>query len=776
MIRNYILIAFRNLVSYKLHTFINLIGLTIGLACFIIIFLWIIDEFSFDQSLKNKDRIYQLTITHPSDIKDSNVPFILPILLANEYSEIAHYTRIVRLSNIMTCSFQTHDEEGMQKSFVEQNVSLVDTAFFSIFSYPLIFGNRNSALSNNSSVVLSKDIATKYFGHENPIGKVLTLNNNENYTVTAVFEQTAKSHLKFDFIIPIPSGHYNDWNWSDPSYLLINENSSIPGFRSKIAGYFNEHQPYKLKGNFVLDILPITSSYLGFGRLKYIYIISIVGLLILFIAAINYVNLSTANFTKRSKEMMVRKVAGANRPQLMFQLLSESIILSLIALLLALILVELILPEFNIFFNRSLQVGYSGSASVILHFFLITAFFGFLAGIYPAVFLSTKQLFNKFKSVARISKFRNFAIIGQFVISIILITCSIFVIKQLNYIQKSPLGFDPSYIIKIPLNRELGIKFESFSNELLENQHIFNITCGQSVPFNEDYKTNGIYWQGKDPDMSPLFRYSITTSDYIETFGMTMSKGRSFLKNSPSDRSKFIVNEEAVKYMGLENPIGENIKMWDEPGEIIGVVKDFHHVSLHKKILPHIISINPKHYGALKHIFIKISSSDVQQSIDHIQATTKKFIPDSAFEFKFIDEEINTLYYSEQKLSRVIIFFTLIALLISALGVFGMTAFLVEQRTKEIGIRKINGATVSNIIFLFDKKILRWVFIASIIAGPIAYIISYIWLTNFAYKTHLSLWIIFLAGGIATIIALLTSGYETVKAALKNPVNSLRYE
>jgi putative ABC transport system permease protein len=228
--------------------------------------------------------------------------------------------------------------------------------------------------------------------------------------------------------------------------------------------------------------------------------------------------------------------------------------------------------------------------------------------------------------------------------------------------------------------------------------------------------------------------------------------------------------------MGLENPIGENIKMWDEPGEIIGVVKDFHHVSLHKKILPHIISINPKHYGALKYIFIKISSSEVQQSIDHIQATTKKFIPDYAFEFKFIDEEINTLYYSEQKLSRVIIFFTLIALLISTLGVFGMTAFLVEQRTKEIGIRKINGATVSNIIFLFDKKILSWVVIASIIAGPIAYIISYIWLINFAYKTPLSLWIIFLAGGIATVIALLTSGYETVKAALKNPVNSLRYE
>lgn len=774
MFRNYLLIAFRNLVRYKLHTFINLLGLTFGFACFLIIYLWIQDEFSYDESLKNKERIHQLTIKHPTDILDPNVPFILPGLLADEYSEIDHFTRIVSLSNKMTCSFQYNDEGN--KSFLERNVSLVDHDFFSVFSLPLLFGDEKTVLASKSSVVINQQIAEKYFGDENPIGKVLTLNSNEDFTVTGVFAQQGKSHLQFDILMPIPPNQFNDWNWSDPSYVLTGENVALSVFKSKIANYFNEHQPYKLKGDFVLGILPITQSYLSFGRMKYIYIFTIVALFILFIAGINYVNLSTANFTKRAKEMMVRKTAGANRSQLISQLLGESIILSLIALFLALLLVELILPEFNQFFNRSLHIAYSGSVGTIVYFILIASLFGVLAGAYPSIFLSTKQLFNRFKSMAHISRFRNYAIIGQFVISILLITCSIMVIKQLNYLQRAPLGFDPTYLIEIPINHELATRFEPFSAEVLRNQNISNITCGQSMPFNENYKTGGIDWPGKNPDLAPLFRYSITSSDFVETFGMTLVEGRSFLKAYPSDQSNFMLNEEAVKYMGLENPIGQKISLWDDSGEIIGIVKDFHHSSLHEKILPQIITINPKHNRALKHIFIKISAKDVQQSLDHIQVITQKFAPEVPFEFRFIDEEINKLYSSEQKLSKVIMFFTLIALFISALGVFGMTAFLVEQKSKEIGIRKINGASAAHIVLLFDRKILRWIGMATVIAGPIAYGISFIWLANFAYKTSLSWWVILLAGAIATIIALLTTGYETLRAALTNPVKSLRYE
>jgi ABC-type antimicrobial peptide transport system permease subunit len=367
-------------------------------------------------------------------------------------------------------------------------------------------------------------------------------------------------------------------------------------------------------------------------------------------------------------------------------------------------------------------------------------------------------------------------VISQFVISILLITCSVFILKQLQYIQKIPLGLDPSYIIKVPLNRELGMKFTSYKEELLKNHRIFSLSCGQAVPFNEDYKTGGIHWPGKDPDSSPLFRYSISTNGLIETFGMKISSGRDFLEDYSSDITNYVVNEEAVRYMGLEDPIGEKITFWDIPGEIIGVVEDFHHVSLHREILPQIISINPRHYAALRYVFIKISSDNIHETIDFIQSQTQSMFPDYAFEFSFIDEEIDDLYRSDQRLADVIMYFTIITLIICALGVYGITAFLGEQRAKEIGIRKVYGATNLSIISLFNLKIIRWVVISTLIALPISYVISLFWLNNFAYKTPLSWWVIFLSGFIAIIIGLITSSYETIKAALKDPVRSIRYE
>ena len=776
MLRNYITIAIRNLLGNKLHTFINIIGLTIGFACFLTISLWIVDEFSYDKSLQNKDRIFQLTITHPTGIKDSNVPYILPVLLAEDYSEIQNFTRIVRLGNRMTCSFQIENADGKHQTFIEDKVMLVDTSFFSIFSFPLIEGDKMSALKHPNSIVLNDEIAERFFGSENPVGKGLTFNDNGSYIVTGVFEQTGKSHIEFDIIMPLPLNQYDNWNWADPAYVITHEDANLDEFRNKIADYFNLHQPYNLEGNFISDILPISKSYLNFGRMKYIYIFSTVALLTLVIGGINYVNLSYASFSKRTKEMMVRKTAGAHRAQLVFQIVSESVILSLLALMFSIILIELTLPSFNTFFNRSLQLDLPSSKMLIFYILPVTIIFGFLTGIFPALFTSGKNLFNKHRSNLKISRIRSYAVISQFVISILLITCSIFILKQLQYIQKSPLGFDPSYIIKVPLSRELGSKFESYKEELLKNHRILNISCGQAVPFNEDYKTNGISWRGKDPEYAPLFRYSITTNGFIETFGMNISEGRNFYEDYSSDNTNYIINEEAVKYMGLENPIGEKISFWDDPGEIIGIVKDFHHVSLHRKILPHIISINPKHFNALKYVFIKISSNEINATLKYIQSITSDILPDLSFEFSFIDQEIEDLYQSEQRFADVIMYFTIITLIICALGVFGITAFLGEQRSKEIGIRKVYGATNFSIVSLFNIKIIRWVTISSMIAFPISYGISLIWLNNFAYKTTLSWWVIVLSGFIAVFIGLSTSSYETIKAALKNPVKSLRYE
>lgn len=776
MLRNYIIIAIRNILRNKVHTFINLMGLSLGFSCFLIISLWIEDELSYDKSLPNRDRIFQLTITHPTDIKDSNVPYILPIILSADYSEIQNYSRIIRMDNKMTCSFQWENPDGNREKVIVQNVMLVDTSFLSIFAFPVIRGNPHTALHHPHAILLNKSIAEKFFGSLDPLGKTIYLNDKDSYVVSGVFEQSGKSHLDLNILIPIPENQYNDWNWADPAYVILHEDVNTPDFRKKIADFFNIHQPYKFKGNFILDILPISKSYLSFGRMKYLYIFSSVALITLIIGGINYINLTYASFTKREKEMMVRKTNGAFKSQMILQIVFESVMLCLISLIISIILVELMLPAFNGFFNRSLQLDLSSFKLIMFYVIPITTLFGIMTGIFPALFFSGGNLFNKYKSALKISKFRNYAVVIQFFISILFITGSIMILKQLNYIKQSPLGFDPSYIIKMPLSSGMGLAYESYRDELLKNPRILNITCGQAVPFNEDYKTSGISWPGKDPDFSALFRYSITTQGFIETFGMEISEGRNFYENYPADISNYLINEEAVKYMNLQDPIGQKITFWDSPGEIIGVVKDFHHVSLHRKILPQIITINPKHYRSLKYLFIKISSRDINQTIKFIQTNSEKILNNPSFEFSFIDKEINDLYHAENRFANAIMFFTIIALCICGLGVYGITAFLSEQRSKEIGIRKVYGASNASIISLFNIKILKWVFIAALIALPVSYIISMKWLNNFAYKTSLSWWVIFLSGGIAILIGLITSSYESITAAQRSPVKSLRYE
>jgi putative ABC transport system permease protein len=774
MLRNYLLSAFRNLTGNKLQTTINFVGLTTGLICFITIFLWMKDEFSFDKSFENKDRLYQLTITHPSGIKDSNVPFILPIMMAEEFPEISDFTRIIRLSHYQNCNFES-ETDGRYKNFLEQNVYLVDSGFFSVFTLPILSGNLEKSLSNNSSVYISQEIALKYFGKEDPIGKLLTLNKTDGFTVKAVFEAPEKSHLNFSILLPA-SDDYNNWNWSDPSYILLKEKVSEEAFSNKIADFFNEHHPYDLKGNFILGVLPISESYLGFGRMMFIYISSVIGFLILFIAGINYVNLSLANFTKRTKEMMVRNIVGASRFQLISHIIFESLIVCTISLLLAFVCVELLLPYFNKVFGRALEIEYNESMWMIGIIILLTVFYAFLVGIYPAIFLSNKRLFNKFQSIFQISKLRIYAVIFQFSISILLIICSVVVIKQLEFIRKKPLGIQTENIIKLPINRDLIQRYEPYTAALKNNENVLDVAYGQSLPFNEDYKSSNLEWPGKLPDDNPLFRYSITTSAYAEIFGMKILDGRYFNEGSTADFNNFIINETAAKQMGLKNPVGEKIKFHGHEGQIIGVVEDFHHVSLHREILPHIITISPQNYRALRHVFIKVKASNLPGTIEEIERVTENFSPDVPFQYGFVDKEIEILYSKEESLAQIITLFACLALFISSIGILGMTAFIIEHRTKEISIRKINGASIMDIIYLLNKKILKWVIIATISSGPIAYLISFFWLNNFAYKTSLSWWIFIISGGVTTLIALLSSCYETLIAAIKNPVETLRYE
>ena len=776
MLKNYLKIAFRGLLRRKLHTSINLIGLTIGFICFITISAWIRDELSFDKSLINRDRIYQVIIHHPSGIEDPNVPYILPVLMANELPEISLYTRIERISNVLNCNFKYKNKDNTILSFNENNVCKVDTSFFSIFTYPFIYGDRETALAESNSIVLRREQAIKYFGKTNPVGQVLTFNNDQSFIVSGVFEHPEKSHLRTDFIIPIQTAAMNNWNWRDPSYLLLGENTNFSAFRDKIKNFFNVRQPYNFSDSYEVDILPISKSHLNFGRMRYIFIMTVIAVFIVFIAVINYINLTQANLSSRTAEMGIRKVAGANRSQLMLQLILESLILSLLSMFLAIMLVEMMLPFVNRLLVRDLRIGYMDNPFIILFLIAISLMTGYLAGLYPSYHITSFSPAQSLRSKSFLSRIRIVTLNGQYVISIILMIATFTIYKQLAFINNSSTGINTDQVIELPFNEEIGAKFMVFREELSKNKHILNVTAGQAIPFNEDYKTNSIDWPGKDSEKPPLWRYSITLNDYVETFDIEVLAGRSFSKNFISDISYFMINEEAVKELGLEDPIGQKITFLDQEGEIIGVFKNFHHVSFHKKIMPHIFTIHPRHFRNLRHTFIKISPENTSETIDFIRTKTLELAPSYPFEYHFVDESIDSLYLSEQKLAKVISFFTLVALLISGLGIFGMTSFTAEKKIKEISIRKINGASIFDILIMLNKKIVKWILIAAAIAGPVGFLISFLWLQNFAYKTDLSWWLLPMAMLFSLIISLFMSSFETVKAARQNPAHNLRYE
>jgi len=611
MIQNYFKIAFRNIIRNKVFALINILGLAVGMTCFILITLWIQDELSYDRFHANKDNLYLLTIIHPDDVMDPNVPYALAPRLADEFPEFVHHTRIYRLGNLRTCMFKYESGNGMPVMFYEDSVNLVDPSFFSMFSFPFVNGDPESALQNPDSLVITDEIATKYFGHENPIGKVLTLNNSDDLVVSGVIHIPSNSHIQLDFIAPLPDRLANDWNWRDPSYVLLDKNASVTGVKQKIAGALSKHSPYPFADTLKVDLLPFTKVHLDFGRRTYVYIFSLIAAFILLIACINYMNLATACSANRSREVGLRKVMGAKRSELIQQFLGESILMSAIGLGLSLILIKIGLPLINNLTTKQLTFSLLFSHSMYLYIFGLIVAVGLISGIYPAFFLSANRPAETLKASlhfkSKRSSFRVVTVVGQFAISILLIACTAVVFRQLSYVQNRPLGLNTDYVIKVPINRMLLSRLISYKDRLLQNPNILSVTAGQSVPYNEDYKTSGVEWVGKDPQLSPNIRFSIAYFDYIETFAIELVEGRSFQSGSSADVANFVINEEAAKYMGMDNPIGQQLKFWGSEGTIIGVVKNYHHVSLHREIMPHIFNINPRNYGSLRFIFIKIA-------------------------------------------------------------------------------------------------------------------------------------------------------------------------
>ena len=780
MIRNYFKIAFRNIIRNKVFALINILGLAVGMACFILITLWIRDEMSYDKFHTNKDNLYLLTIIHPNDVVDPNVPYALAPRLADEFPEFAQFTRIYEYGLLATCTFKYRPENGNPVMFYEDNVNLVDPSFFSMFSFPFVFGRPETAFQNPNSLVITDEIATKYFGQDNPLGRTLNLNNRQDLIVSGVIHIPSNSHIQPDFLAPLSDRLTDDWNWRDPSYVLLDKNASLTEVKRKIAGALSEHSPYAFADTLKVDLLPFTKVHLDFGRRTYVYIFSLIAAFILLIACVNYMNLATACSANRSREVGLRKVMGAKRPELIQQFLGESILMSAFGLGVSLIIVKIGLPLLNGLTSKQLTFSLLGSHGMYLYLFGLIFVVGLVSGAYPAFFLSANRPVDTLKSSlhfkSKRSSFRVVTVVGQFAISILLIACTAVVFQQLRYVQNRPLGLNMDYVIQVPINRSLLDRFASYKDKLLQNPNILSVTAGQSVPYNEDYKTNGVEWDGKDPQLSPNMRYSISHFDYTETFEIEVVQGRSFRRESAGDVNNFVVNEEAARYMGMDNPIGQRLKFWQTEGTIIGVVKDYHHVSLHREIMPHVFSINPRNYRALRFVFIKIASENIPDTLKYIRGTTTTFAPDFPYEYAFLDQGVEELYQTEQKLGKIFSTFAFLAIFISCLGIFGLASFTAEKKTKEIGIRKVLGASVSHIVMLLSKEFSRWILLANVIAWPIGWYAMHKWLQNFAYRSGLNPLLFLLAGMLSLLIAAIPVSYQAIKAAVADPIDSLRYE
>ncbi|MFC2117534.1 ABC transporter permease [Bacteroidota bacterium] len=779
MFKSYIRQSLRILLKNKRFSFINLTGLTISFWSFILVFSWVSSELSFNKSFVQKNNLYQLTIKHSSGILDPNTPYAVAPMLNEILPEILNYSRVIRLSTQLSSSFIFDLDDPINTMAYETDVVMVDSGFFKMFSFDFSSGNNIIALEQPNSVVISSRIAKKYFPEQDPTGKNILMNNSRELTITAVVNIPSNTEFQYDFFLLNNTKLDENWNWRDPSYVLLHPDSDINKLESGLVDFIINSSPFHVKDPLPIKFLSIKKVHLTFGNKTNVLIFSFVAILILFIAAVNHMNLSTSNFSRRIREMGLRKVVGAKRNQLNNFLFLETILQTFIALILALLLAEFTLPFLKDLLGRKIEIGYLDSVIVLPILLGIVFLLSFLASIYPSMVFTRGNPAKVLRMAAlqktKRSRFIIITVIFQFTISIILLTSTLVVLKQLKYVNNYDLGFNVNNIVRIPINDGISRNFNTFIQLLNKHSNITAVTVGQAGPFNEDFKTN-LDWVERDEDTDRLFRYSICLPNYIETFEIEIVNGRSFSEDIQADMNKFIINETAVELMRFDDPIGKELTMWGKTGEIIGVVKDYHHVSMHREILPHVFNINPANYRNLRFIYVKFSSENKTEIIDYIKEIYYESVSDFPFSYTFVEDELEKLYKADKNLSLIIGFFSLLALLISCLGIYGLATFSVEQRSKEFAIRKVTGANFANIIYLINKDMIKLMSISIIIAIPVSYFLMSKWLQNFAYHAKID-WSLFIFSGIIVIlISIITSFSGVYRTVKKTPAEVIKYE
>ncbi len=781
MFKNYLKISWRNLVRQKASSFINITGLTIGMTCSMLILMWVQHELSYDRFNQNANDIYRVVENQyyagGQVFPVAVTPSPLAPALKAQFPEILKSTRL---------SFNSLTVKKEDKVFTE-GVAFADPDIFEIFTLPFVKGDPQTALSAPHSIVLTEEAAEKYFGAGEPIGRVLRINNRDDFLVTGVIKDIPEnSHLRYDILAPFPyleelgssmKSWGTDWCYT---YVLLQQNILHTEVDKKIINLIKENDENSVTEIYLQPLTEIhlyssgkfTPANRGYGDIQYVRIFFVVALFVLIIACINFMNLATARSERRAKEIGLRKVVGAQRHQLIKQFFTEAIMFSLLAFFAAIASTEMLVPIFNDVSGKVLSLSRL-DPGLFFGFFMIAVLCGIVSGSYPALYLSSFNPITALKggrrSQAGGSLFRTILVGIQFALSVIMIIGTLVVSRQMDFMRRKNLGLEKENIGYFWMPPEVRKKNDIIKQELLKNPDIVSVSRTSQLPTYVGRSSSGWTWEGKNASDEVLMHMLDVDDDYAKTFKMEMAEGRFFSREHPTDSLSVVVNETAVKVMGVKNPVSKKLSDFT----IIGVVRDFHFKPVRTKIEPLVLMLTPNRYYAM---VMRIRPEAMASTVDFIERTYRQFGADAPFSFNFLDEDYGYLYRAEQRVGTLASYFSLIAILIASLGLYGLASYMAGQRTKEIGIRKILGASVPALFFLLSKHFLLLTGIANLIAWPVAYVVMSDWLQNYAYRISLDATIFFAAAILTMVIVLGTVSYQAVKAALANPVEALRYE
>jgi putative ABC transport system permease protein len=805
MIKNHLKVAIRNILRQKGTSMLNISGLAIGIACSILITLFVRYELSYDRFHENAEQIYRIAVRASigdTKINQTNSSAITFIKLMEDFPE----TEIgVKFLNIGRTPISLGD-----KTFYEPKVIGVDSTFFDVFTFPLIFGDKETVLGQPNTLVLSEEMAQKYFRRTDVVGETLSFDftsfgeGRVEYKIVGVAENfPANSHFHADFLLSMLSfpDLINNTGWSSnnfKSYLMMKQGTVKEVFDEKLKTFTRKYMgeerydEWVAQGNYweyylqpLADIhlnSDLNGEFEANGNKTYVYIFSIISVIILLIACINFMNLSTAKSSLRAKEVGMRKVVGASRRSLIFQFLSESIIISYISLIIGLLLVQAFLPVYRTLVDRPIEIQYFNDVEILPTLLIGGLIIGIISGSYPAFFLSSFKPTRILKSNTGDAKsgswVRNGLVIFQFSISIFLIIGTLTVYNQLKYLQNKKLGFNKEQILIINNPGTLSGSHIAAFKETLLSQAAVSLVSGSNFLPGQGFSNIG--FGAEDVEESFTLNIGVVDHNYAETLELEIVDGRFFDKAFKSDSVGAILNEKAAEILGWENPLGKKINNWSEERgnfTVVGVVKDFHYESLHQEVRPMALFLSGGYYTRTeRNIIIRLNTADIPTAISNIENVWQKQAPAMPFEYSFLDDDYNQLYINEQQTSEIFTIFSVLAIFIASLGLFGLASFITDQKTKEIGLRKVLGASVGGLIQMLNASFVKWVMVASIIAWPLAWFIMNGWLQNFAYRINQAWWVFVVAAVLALVISILVVSLQTVKAALRNPIDSLKYE